>query len=61
MTLGELVKQTVEITDECGNVDLCEVEGTRVIRVIRRVKHGEPTAENREYSILYSHACGYRD
>lgn len=41
---------TVEITDEAGNVDLCEVEpapSTRVIRTIKRI-HSVEEHEARE-------------
>ena len=55
----------IEIIDEVGNVDLCEVEeapSTRVIRIIRRVNTVEPAQlEDRSYVIQFQHACGYRD
>jgi hypothetical protein len=54
----------IEIEDEIGNIDMCECESgsTRVISVIRRIVTSHQTnIENREYSIQYSHACGYRE
>lgn len=54
----------VQLSDEMGNVDLCEVEenGTRVVCVIERIKTGIPQQfEDRSYVIQYQHACGYRD
>ena len=56
----------IEIVDEIGNIDLCEVEpapSTRILRVIGRVKEVEKTADfvDRNYQIQYAHACGYRD
>jgi hypothetical protein len=60
----QLATMEMEVTDEVGNIDLCEVEplpSTRIIRVIRRV-HEEPDLTpdiNREYQAQYAHACGY--
>ena len=55
----------IEIMDEIGNVDLCEVEpepSTRVIRVIKRVRTAEGNNDsNREYELGYTYACGYKE
>ena len=55
----------IEIMDEIGNVDLCEIEpepSTRVIRVIKRVRTEEGNSDNnREYELGYAYACGYKD
>lgn len=53
--------EIVDIIDEIGNVDRCEVQGTRVIRVIERNVYAVPEGEDRTYQIGYAHACGYRD
>jgi hypothetical protein len=53
---------TVKVFDQDGvGYDLCEVEqgSCRVLRVLE--SHRAPAPENREYSIQYQHACGYRD
>jgi hypothetical protein len=57
--------QILDLEDEVGNVDRCEVDGTRVIRVIERIRFA-PASDNtdgdfRHNQILYAHACGYRD
>lgn len=55
----------VDITDEVGNVDRCEVEpapSTRIVRVIERIKTARPSeTESRTYQAGYMYACGYRD
>jgi len=54
--------QVFEIEDEAGNIDLCECDGTRVIRVIRRVVTAKTVDfEDRTYAIQYAYACGYHD
>ena len=62
---GIRMTEIIELTDEAGNVDRCEVEaqGTRVIRVIERIATAVPDGDggDRAYQSGYAYACGYHD
>jgi hypothetical protein len=54
--------QRVEIEDEAGNIDLCVVEGTRILRVVHRIKSAPVEPEDSgTYAAQYAYACGYHD